>query len=87
MDNLFDLPQQAGWGVVLHGNVVEFASNAEKAIGMRPGAEEPLFTADQMQAYARAAVEAERQACAQVGFMAAINGIEVAAAIRERGKS
>ena len=34
-----------------------------------------------------AAVAAEREACAQVGMMKAINGIEVAAAIRARGQA
>lgn len=34
-----------------------------------------------------AAVLAEREACAQVGMLKAINGIEVAAAIRARGNT
>ena len=34
-----------------------------------------------------AGAAAEREACAQVGMMKAINGIEVAAAIRARGQS
>ena len=74
MDNLFDLPP------------LPLAAVATSAYS-KDSAMRLFYTADQMQAYARAAVEAEREACAQVGFRAAMNGIEVAAAIRERGKS
>ena len=38
----------------MHGNIVLFANNAEKEAGIYPGAEEMLFTADQMRAYGEA---------------------------------
>ncbi len=49
--------------------------------------EAPDYTADQMRAYALAAVEAEREACAIAGGAAANAGLDghgVAAAIRSR---
>ena len=51
-----DLPEQAGWGVSMHGSLVLFASNVEKASGRSPGATTQLFTADQMRAYAAARI-------------------------------
>ena len=57
---------------------------------------EDVFTADQMQAYARAAVEAEREACARLcdplnpphdWTTYATTRAECASAIRARGKS
>ena len=52
---------------------------------------EDVFTADQMRAYARAAVEAEREACARIcdetPDYPTRDSIEMAEAIRARGKS
>lgn len=45
-------PEQAGWGVEMHGQIVLFASNVERANGMSPGATTALFTADQLRTYA-----------------------------------
>lgn len=53
------LPVQAGWAVMMHGGAVLFATNAEKAYGLSPGAEEPLYTATQMYAYAARAIATE----------------------------
>lgn len=50
------LPEQAGWGVEMHGHIVLFANNTQKANGQSLGARTPLFTADQLDAYARAAI-------------------------------
>lgn len=55
------LPEQAGWAVAMYGELVLFANNAEKASGRSPGAKDPVFTADQMRAYAAQAVAAERE--------------------------
>lgn len=54
------LPEQAGWAVEMHGELVLFANNAERARGFSPGATKQIFTADQMRAYAQAAITAER---------------------------
>lgn len=51
------LPEQSGWGVNMHGYIVAFCSNAEKAIGHSPGAETPMFTKEQMLAYGRKCIE------------------------------
>lgn len=60
-DQLGPLPEQAGWCVLMHGHAAAFASNAERAVGLSCGATTPLFTADQMRAYAAQAVAAERE--------------------------
>ena len=52
MEGLGVLPEQAGWAVEMHGSLVLFANNAERARGMSPGATEPVFTANQMHGYA-----------------------------------
>lgn len=48
------LPAQSGWALEMHGTCVSFVNNAEKAGGMSPGCEAPIYTADQMRAYAAA---------------------------------
>lgn len=58
VERLPELPVQSGWGVDMHGELVAFANNAERARGMSPGATTPVFTADQMRAYAAEAVRA-----------------------------
>lgn len=60
-DQLGPLPEQAGWCVLMHGHAALFASNAERAAGLSCGATTPLFTADQMRAYAAQEVAAERE--------------------------
>ena len=42
---------------------------------------------ENIERFAALVAAAEREACAQVGMMKAINGIEVAAAIRARGQA
>lgn len=45
----------------------------------------PMMLAEAVIAAQHRAVSAEREACAQVGMLEAMNGIEVSAAIRARG--
>lgn len=65
-EGLGPLPEQAGWAVVMHGEAVLFANNAEKARGMSAGATSPVFTSEQMRVYAARAVVAERERCAAI---------------------
>lgn len=60
-DQLDPLPEQAGWCVSMHRHAAMFARSAERAVGLSCGATTPLFTADQMRAYAAQEVAAERE--------------------------
>ena len=52
------LPEPAGWGLEMHGSFVMFATNSEHARGMSPGVNKPIFTTNQMRAYAAEQVAA-----------------------------
>lgn len=52
------LPEPAGFGLDMHGNIVGFASLAQRAAGMSPGCRTALYTEDQLREYARAALKA-----------------------------
>ena len=60
LDNsvLGQLPEPAGWGLEMHGSFVMFATNSEHAQGMMRGVNNPIFTANQMRAYASEQVAA-----------------------------
>jgi phosphoribosylformylglycinamidine (FGAM) synthase-like enzyme len=77
------LPEQTGWAVEMHGAAVLFATNAEKAAGMSPGAQTQIFTADQLRADRLAVAEMVARDCAAL-CMKHASADKAVAAIRER---
>ena len=70
------LPEQDGWAVEMHGALVLFANNAEKAAGRSPGAKTPVFADTQMHAYLateRARIEREVMSLLNAYALAAID--------------
>lgn len=81
-DTVIALAKQAGMNAATSPKAVNAIFNTVPVIWLEKFAG---FVVEAAEAEKKLAVLAEREACAQVGMLEAINGIEVSAAIRARG--